>query len=205
LAKPTIKKYVEYLESAFLVMKIRTVDDNCRTMTRERNFKIYLNNPSMRAALFAPVDYADSTKIGHLAECAVFSQWQHSPNFGRLRYARWRNEGEVDVVFLGADDEKPSWIGEVKWSDRVQENAGREMRAVVALVKKHKSIKSAFFTTKTLTLKLPVEHITINVMPTALYCYMVGRNITSRLDAAAVIGEVPKVEKPKAEKPSKAE
>jgi predicted AAA+ superfamily ATPase len=189
LAKPTIKKYIEYLESAFLVMKVKTVDDNCRTLKRERNFKIYLNNPSMRAALFAPVDYSDSANIGHLAECAVFSQWQHSPSFSRLRYARWRNEGEVDVVYLGASNEKPTWIGEVKWSDRIQSNPSKEMRSVVAIIKRHKSIKAAFFTTKAFTVKLPIEDIVVNVMPTALYCYMVGRNITSRLDASVVTGE----------------
>ncbi|HAH05685.1 MAG TPA: ATPase, partial [Elusimicrobia bacterium] len=49
LAKQTIKKYIEYLESAFLIIKLSTVDDHCKTMKRERNFKVYLNNPSMRA------------------------------------------------------------------------------------------------------------------------------------------------------------
>src|SRR5205814_5962002 len=38
LTKPTITRYIEYLESAFLLMKIGTVDDNCRTMRRQRNF-----------------------------------------------------------------------------------------------------------------------------------------------------------------------
>ena len=79
IPKHTIKRYIEYLESAFLIIKISTVDDNCKTMKRERNFKIYLNNPSMRAALFAPVTMEDSEKIGHLTESAIFSQWQHAP------------------------------------------------------------------------------------------------------------------------------
>jgi hypothetical protein len=98
ITKPTIKRYIEYLESAFLLIKISTVDDNCKSMKRERNFKIYLNNPSMRAALFAPVKPEDTQKIGQLAECAIFSQWQHAFAFSNLRYARWRNEGEVDIV-----------------------------------------------------------------------------------------------------------
>ena len=41
ITKPTIKKYIEYLESAFLIIKLSTVDDNCRTLQRERNFKVY--------------------------------------------------------------------------------------------------------------------------------------------------------------------
>jgi uncharacterized protein len=110
--KPTIKRYIDYLESAFLLIKITTVDDNCATMKREKNFKIYLNNPSMRAALFAPVKADDHQKIGQLAECAIFSGWQHSARFQSLKYARWRNDGEVDIVYLtGA--QKPLWIGEI--------------------------------------------------------------------------------------------
>jgi uncharacterized protein len=55
ISKPTIRKYCEYLESAFLILRVPNVDDTCKAMKRERNFKVYLNNPSMRAALFAPI------------------------------------------------------------------------------------------------------------------------------------------------------
>lgn len=183
MAKPTIKKYIEYLESAFLVMKLTTVDDQCRTMKRERNFKIYLNNPSMRAALFAPVKPDDSVRIGHLTECAIFSQWQHSPGFNNLRYARWRNEGEVDMVYLSPSNQKPAWIGETKWSDRVATNFYEETRSVQTLLRKHKSITSVFLTSKTITTTLQLEGRTVRIMPSALYCYTVGRNIASRFGA----------------------
>lgn len=182
ISKPTIKRYIEYLESAFLIIKVATVDDNCKTMKRERNFKVYLSNPSMRAALFTPVDKENTTLIGHLAECAVFSQWQHSPTFKKLRYARWRNEGEVDVVYL-AGDERPEWIGEVKWSDSVVQNHARELKHMVVLLKKHsKTIRSAFFTTKSYEQVFAIEGVNVRFIPTALYCYMVGRNITSNLE-----------------------
>jgi hypothetical protein len=184
LTKPTIKKYIEYLESAFLIIKLATIDDNCRTMKRERNFKVYLNNPSMRAALFTPVDINDTAQIGHLAECAVFSQWQHAGSFRLLRYARWRNEGEVDIVYLGRAKEKPMWIGEIKWSDHVRDNQSSETKSVRLLIANHKSIASAFFTTKTYadTLRISGCRIPIRITPTALYCYTVGRNVTARLD-----------------------
>ena len=120
ITKPTIRRYIEYLESAFLIIKVSNVDDNCRTMKRERNFKVYLNNPSMRAALFAPVRPDDADRIGHLTESAIFSQWQHAPNFRNLRYARWRNEGEVDIVYLAGHRQTPYWIGEIKWSDGIE-------------------------------------------------------------------------------------
>ena len=150
-------------------------------MKRERNFKVYLNNPSMRAALFTPVNADDPIMVGHLAECAVFSQWQHARTFKRVRYARWRNEGEVDVVYLDGS-EKPTWVGEVKWSDRVRGDHARETKNMAALIKKHKTIKSAFFTTKTYQAVLPIDEVRVRFVPTALYCYGVGRNITDSLD-----------------------
>ena len=184
LTKPTIKKYIEYLESAFLIIKLSTVDDNCRTMQRERNFKIYLNNPSMRAALFSPVKPEETDRIGHLAESAIFSQWQHSPSFRQLRYARWR-DGEVDIAYLRTQDQRPLWIGEIKWSDRIKYHRNEETGALQLLLRKHPSIKTGFCTSKTISEEFQVEGRTIRVHPSALYCYMVGRNITARLDNVA--------------------
>ncbi|MGU3407711.1 ATP-binding protein [Methylobacterium brachiatum] len=182
LTKPTIKKYIEYLESAFLIIKLSTIDDNCRSMERERNFKIYLNNPSMRAALFTPAQEGETEKIGHLVECAIFSQWQHSASFRQLRYARWRNEGEVDIVCLHPGDDRPAWIGEIKWSDRVKQRPWEEARHMSTLLKKHPSIKTAFITSKTVNSKFQVDGRNINVRPSSLYCYTLGKNITRKLN-----------------------
>ena len=181
ISKPTIKRYIEYLESAFLVIKVPNVDDNCQTLKRERNFKIYLNNPSMRAALFAPVKGSDSDEIGHLAESAVFSQWQHSPDFRQLRYSRWRNEGEVDVVFLAGARQRPVWVGEIKWSDRIKKNQFNETKSMEVLLRKHRSIEEGFFTTKTYRAEISVAGKRVDLVPTAIYCYTVGRNITDSL------------------------
>jgi predicted AAA+ superfamily ATPase len=182
ITKPTIKRYLEYLESAFLIMKITNVDDNCKTMKRERNFKIYLNNPSMRAALFAPVGPEDTDRVGHLAESAIFSQWQHAQGFRNLRYARWRNEGEVDIVYLLGGTQRPSWIGEIKWSDRIQNNKHNETKSLRVLLQNHKSITGGFITSRTITDEMIIEGRHITIIPSALYCYTVGRNITAKLD-----------------------
>jgi predicted AAA+ superfamily ATPase len=182
ITKPTIKRYIEYLESAFLIIKISTVDDNCKTMKRERNFKIYLNNPSMRAALFAPVQQEDSTKIGQLTESAIFSQWQHSSGFSNLRYARWRNEGEVDIVYM-MGDQKPAWIGEIKWSDRIDKDFQSQTRSLAALLRRHPSIRLSMLTTKTIKHQSILEGRNLQIIPSAAYCYLVGKNITAGLDA----------------------
>lgn len=191
LAKPTIKKYIEYLESAFLIIKLTTVDENCRSVKRERNFKVFLNNPSMRAALFAPVMKEEPDKIGHLAESAIFSQWQHSLGFKQLRYARWKNEGEVDIVYLAGAHERPLWVGEIKWSDRVGRNPEEETKSLRNLISRHQTIESAFITTRSFTgdINIPACRLPISAYPSAIHCYRVGRNITTSLDVQTLIGK----------------
>jgi predicted AAA+ superfamily ATPase len=181
IPKPTIKRYIEYLESSFLILKLSRIDETARALQREHNFKIYLNNPSMRAALFAPVGAENPGMIGHLAESAVFAQWQHSSEFRNLRYARWRigREGELDAVYLGGPEQKPLWVGEVKWSDRA---APKGMKTMKSFLAKHPTIRSGFLTTKTITAERQIEGRTVRLMPTALYCYTIGRNIGDRLE-----------------------
>ena len=55
VAKNTIKKYIEYLQAAFLIQVIHRVDRSSKRFRRTNYFKVYLTNPSMRAALFSPV------------------------------------------------------------------------------------------------------------------------------------------------------
>jgi predicted AAA+ superfamily ATPase len=188
ISKSIVKTYIEYLESAFLVIKLPTVNETCRSMQRERNFKIYLSNPSMRAALFSAVKESDTDLIGHLAESAVFSQWQHSMAFSNLRYSRWRN-GEVDVVFIDDARQKGIWAGEIKWSDRVGTKPDQELRHLKTLLSKHPKMATAFFTTKTLLLPpIPLEGREVTISPTALYCYSVGRNAVNSTNRLRNLG-----------------
>ncbi len=187
LTKPTIKRYIEYLESAFLILKVQTIDQNGRTMQRERNFKVYLNNPSMRAALFAPVSPEDSSLIGRLAESAVFSQWQHSRWSRNLRYARWR-EGEVDVVYLN-ERMKPRWAVELKWSDRAALD-WKERSALKTLIANNPSLDSCTITSRTKEGSVPIDRLEAKVTPTAAYCYTIGRNIR-RFSAHQEIASIP--------------
>ena len=78
VAKNTLKRYIDTLEAAFLVKVVHRIDRSARRFQRAASFKVYLTNPSMRAALFAPVA-ADDEAVGDLAETAVFSQWFHDP------------------------------------------------------------------------------------------------------------------------------
>jgi DNA-binding transcriptional MocR family regulator len=71
IAKNTVKRYLEYLEAAFLVKRVQRVGQDGRQFQRAHHFKAYLTNPSLRAALFLPID-AD---MGAMVETAIFGQW----------------------------------------------------------------------------------------------------------------------------------
>jgi hypothetical protein len=53
---------------------------------------------------------------------------------------------------------------------------------MAALLRKYKSIRSSFFSTRTKSDVRQLEQRRLLIEPTALYCYSVGRNITSQLD-----------------------
>ncbi len=176
VAKNTLKRYLEYLEAAFLIRRVNRIDQHARRFTRATSFKVYLTNPSMRAALFGPVT-ADNEVMGRLAETAIFSQWFHAPNTGeRISYARWK-QGEVDLVYLDPQTHKPDWIVEVKWSDRQAERP-EELDAVVGFVKQH-GIQEALITSRSVEAQKIRQEVTLTFSPAALYCYSVGKNIVT--------------------------
>ncbi|TVV76037.1 ATP-binding protein [Sphingomonas solaris] len=188
ISKNIVRTYIEYLESAFLIIKLPTVNESCRSMQRERNFKVYLSNPSMRAALFTVAKETDHSLIGHLAESAVFSQWQHSLSFSNLRYARWRG-GEVDVVSISEAEQKAQWAGEIKWSDRIAAKPEVELKHLRVLLSKQPKTRAVFFTTKTVSLDdVYIEGRKILILPTSLYCYTVGKNAAQSAKKFAHLG-----------------
>lgn len=183
ISKPTIARYIEYLEAAFLIFKIRRVDNSARTFTRDRTFKVFLTNPSMRAALFSPMS-AESENFGHLVETAIISQWFHSTSSATLHYARWKragrgkadhgNHGEVDLVKLGPEL-KPQWLVEIKWSDAAVD-INYKWLAIEEFITGKPSVKAAIFTSKTIFADRLIANVNVQVVPAAIYCYTVGRN-----------------------------
>ena len=154
------------------------MDNSGKRFERVRQFKVYLTNPSMRAALYAPLSDG-SEAIGPLVETAIFSQWFHSDQFHHIHYARWksgRQDREVDLVSVNPANLKPAWAYEVKWSDRCVDRP-EELVSFVEMAKKNKSLPVGA-TTKTLTAETKIDGITIRHFPCALHCYQVGRNVT---------------------------
>ena len=115
VGKPTISRYIEYLEAAFLLRRVFRVDQSGRRYQRERSFKVYLTNPAMRTGLFGPLE-ADDDRFGHQVETALFAQRFHEN--ARLHYAAWGNDdNEVDMVEV-SPALSPMLALEIKWSDR---------------------------------------------------------------------------------------
>lgn len=172
VAKNTIKRYIEYLEAAFLIKLVHRVDRSAKRFRRANFFKVYLANPSMRAALFSPVQSSDEA-IGGLAETAIFSQWFHS-DFEGLYYARWP-EGEVDIVALSPDTQKALWAVEVKWSDRYCDRL-EELKNVTSFCHSN-GLQDVLVTSKSKASVCQTQGVTIEFQPTSLYCYTVGFNV----------------------------
>lgn len=171
VAKNTIKRYIEYLEAAFLIRTVQRVDKNARRFKRANYFKVYLTNPSIRSALFSPIDETDEI-TGSLVETAIFSQWFHS-ELTNLHYARWR-DGEVDIVSLG-EKQQVAWAVEVKWTDRFYERP-TELKSLINFCHA-KNVKSALITTRTTSGHKTVQNINFEFRPASLYAFMLGYNI----------------------------
>lgn len=168
IAKNTIKRYLEYLEAAFLVRRVQRVGQDARRFQRAHHFKVYLTNPSMRAALFSPID-AEDPEMGPMVETAIFGQWFHGAHDG-LHYARWK-DGEVDLVSCRRDG-TVAWACEAKWSDRFAESP-RELAGLIAFCKQH-ALRTALVTTRTLTRQARIDDLEIACVPASLYCFSVG-------------------------------
>lgn len=174
--KDLLKRYINYLEAAFLIRVIHRTDDNAKRYQRETSFKIYLTNPSLRCALFQPINATDD-EIGDMVETAVFAQW--IPRQGvDISYANWRlnskTQGEVDIVGIDAGLQKPQWAVEIKWSDRYAEHPG-ELESLLWYMPNN-GLTDAIVTSRTITTKREMDDVVLHFMPVACYAYTVAAN-----------------------------
>lgn len=175
VAKNTIARYVDYLETAFLIYRVRRVDDSAKHFERQRGFKVYLTNPSMRAALFGLVKEGDNS-LGALAETAAFCQWLHSPDIRNIHYARW-GTGEVDIVHLNPATGKPTWAYDVKWSDRAVSR--REECSALLSFASRAGVSAVGISTLTVLKNETIDGIDLKFFPLAVQCYALGKQLAS--------------------------
>ena len=167
--KNTLKKYIAYLEAAFLIKQVKRIDQSGKRFKRDNFFKIYLTNPSLRSALFSPISATDEM-MGNMVETAIFAQWMHRDWFTPW-YARWSN-GEVDMVGL-SERLKPKWALEIKWSDRYFEKPG-ELKSLIKFCKEN-NLQSPVVTSITKEGNIEFNGINLQFIPSSSYAYTVGK------------------------------
>lgn len=192
LAKNTVRKYVEYLEAAFLIIKLPRIDQNAKRFKRETHFKVHLANPSIRAALFGPVG-PDDEIAGSLVETAVISQLLQTSDLQSFRYARW-NQGEVDLIQCSEQTGASTDIVEIKWSDRYIERPS-ELKSLSEFISKNQT-SVIIATTKKGYASKKIHDRDVFFWPSSRLCYMIGdsaaKNPLNSLNATSIremIGE----------------
>lgn len=167
--KPTLVKYISYLEAAFLIKQIYRVDEAGKKFKRQNYYKIYLTNTSLRSALFSPISATDDA-FGSLVETAVFSQWLHRDWFIPY-YARWAS-GEVDMVGIDDSKLKPTWAVEIKWSNKFFDYPDN-LKSLHFFCEKN-NLKNAVVTTIDKEGVGATDSLVINYTPSSVYAYNVG-------------------------------
>ncbi|MBL7690794.1 MAG: ATP-binding protein [Flavipsychrobacter sp.] len=173
IQKETLKKYLEYLEAAFLIKVLNKVDVNAKRFKRVTSFKVYLTNPSLRTALFSPVSETDD-EMGNMVETAVLSQWMHREKLD-LTYARWkegRTEGEVDLVLVDEKKYKPVWGVEIKWSNRYYEKPA-DLKSLIQFCKAN-NFDKALVTTVDQQGVRTLDNLRFTFLPASVYSYNIG-------------------------------
>ncbi|MCC7307329.1 MAG: ATP-binding protein [Acidobacteria bacterium] len=173
--KNQLRKYLEYLEAAFLIRVVHRIDDSAKRFRRATAYKVFLTNPSLRSALFSPLQPIDEA-MGNMVETAIFSQWLPRDRFTPW-YARWARgnvKGEVDMVGLDEKKLKPVWAVEVKWSNRFFEDP-RGLKSLLHFCSNNE-LESAVVTTIDKEGTINNKGIALNFIPAAVYAYIVGEN-----------------------------
>lgn len=184
IAKNTLRKYLDFLESAFLIRRLERLDQNGRRFQLAVAFKPHLVAPALRAALLGPASPAKAG-FAHLAETALAAQWLGSPDAQHLAYASWR-EGSVNLVTLDAASGKPARAFEVDWQDTYAKGAGVKGPVhLVAFIEATNPQAKAYVLTRASARPARMRQTDVTLVPLSLFAFWAGRESLARLDAAA--------------------
>ena len=142
---------------------------------RATSFKIYLTNPSLRCALFQPLQSTDE-EMGNMVETTIFAQWIQRSD-AQVYYANWKNgrkQGEVDLVGLHVATQKPVWAVEIKWSNHYYEHPG-DLRSLLDFLNNN-DLQDAVVTSISKSGNRQQGEVRLLFIPAAIYAYMVGQN-----------------------------
>ncbi len=172
LAKNTLRKYLDYLERAFLIRRVVRVDKYAGRFQRQVAFKVYLTSASLHAALFG-VTGPDEPAFPRLAETAIVGQWLGSGVAARLAYASWKG-GRVDLMTMDAGSGRPAYVYEMDWGDGyAKSRSGPE--ELVSFVERTNIHARAYVLTSSLARPGKMRRTGVTLIPAAVYAYWLGR------------------------------
>ena len=173
VAKNTLRKYLDYLESAFLIRRMPRVDKNARRFQRQVSFKVYLTAPCLYSSLFAPV-LATEQHFQRLAETALVAQWLGSPAMANLVYASWRG-GKIDLLALHPETDRPDHVYEMDWNNSYP-SSGKGPEKLVRFVGGNNRQAQNYILTRSVARPASMHGIEITLAPIALYAYWLERD-----------------------------
>jgi len=177
VAKNTLRKYLEFLESAYLIKRIWRIDGKGKRFQRQTRFKVYLTSPSMRAGLTGPAA-AEDDAMSRLAETAVISQFMHSPTFQRLFYAFWkkgRKNKHVALVEMPLKGDKPVKCIELDWSNKAIARPHEVLGDMLEFLDENNPSTPSKALTRNMSGKRFVGDHEIGFMPVSVWSYAVGQ------------------------------
>jgi hypothetical protein len=178
VAKNTLRKYLDFLEQAFLIRRLPRLDGQGKRFQRAVAFKVYLTAPCLYTALFGPVSGEDRM-FSRLAETALVSQWM---GVGSLAYASWRG-GSIDLLEMNPQTDKPDNVFELDWRDGYATpgpKADKGPAELTAFVAATNPAAKTHILTATTARRGAMAGIDITLAPLALYAYQTGRAQTDR-------------------------
>jgi predicted AAA+ superfamily ATPase len=172
VSKNTLKRYMEYLEAAFLVRTVTRVDQRAGRFQRDRAYKVYLTNPSLRTGLFSTVAEGDAA-LGSLVETGILAQRFHRID-EHLHYARWKTGGkdhELDLVALDSGLRVREAV-EVKYTDRIVKQRG-DWEPWIRFCRDN-GLADLTVTTRTVESVTETGGVRIRFEPSAVHAYRLG-------------------------------
>ncbi len=177
IAKNTLRKYLDYLESAFLIRRVQRVDRDAQRFQRAVAFKVYLTTPCLYAALFGPVLGSDQF-FRRLAETAMVAQMLGSPAADNLAYASWRGGG-IELLTMNPETGLPDHVYEFDWRNAYA-SSGKGPKDLVNFVEGTNRKAKPYILTHSLARPATMRGIDITLSPLALYVYWLQRDPTLR-------------------------
>ena len=171
VAKNTLRKYLDFLENAFLIRRVPRLNRDGRPFERQVLFKVYLTSPTLYTALFGPLP-PDSPDFPRLVETAIVGQCLGSGMADRLAYASWKG-GMVDLILLDQPGGRPQQVFQMDWDGAVTASPKGPETMVNFVVRTN---PDAQMTVLTRDRGGPARRggVDIDLVPAALHAYLLG-------------------------------